>query len=189
MLLIPLGVPHNVTLGVCQGCGFSKGPMLRYRAPTPTSPHLALTHPPPTNTPPPCSKNKFEKVKAEKCGSTAWTEVHELAEKLRCACAAWRGGRVACALCMHELVRCLHLRRSHADACQSTSHACRRMRPSFSSCTSNPGTPLKNPNPKPRAHTHTHTHTHTRTHAHARTATGRAPPRGRTSTWTTSTSA
>jgi ferredoxin-nitrite reductase len=27
--------------------------------------------------------NKFEKVKVEKCGSSMWTEVHELAELLR----------------------------------------------------------------------------------------------------------
>lgn len=40
----------------------------------PQSPHHACS-----------KKNKFEKVKVEKCGSTSWTEVHELAAKLRCA--------------------------------------------------------------------------------------------------------
>lgn len=29
------------------------------------------------------SKNKFEKVKVEKCGSAMWTEAHELAARLR----------------------------------------------------------------------------------------------------------
>ena len=33
------------------------------------------------------SKNKFEKVKIEKCGSAMWTEAHELAARLRCALA------------------------------------------------------------------------------------------------------
>ncbi|GBF96637.1 hypothetical protein Rsub_09383 [Raphidocelis subcapitata] len=35
------------------------------------------------------TKNKFEKVKAEKCGSTSWTEVHELAAKLREGTSTW----------------------------------------------------------------------------------------------------
>jgi ferredoxin-nitrite reductase len=44
--------------------------------------------------------NKFEKVKVEKCGSSAWSDVFELSKLLKEGNTKWEVRTVACSRCM-----------------------------------------------------------------------------------------